>query len=120
MTLREPSAQASGPADAGQRPAAATGVVKRGEPLSSALLAKATLTRLAQARLEPTPENYARAWIEVGGAPPRSKEAPPALRALPLPATQSGLGNRSDLPALFEAANPGVVSIQIGMAAQFN
>ncbi|MCC7018384.1 MAG: trypsin-like peptidase domain-containing protein [Ardenticatenales bacterium] len=48
-----------------------------------------------------------------------TKEAPPALRALPLPATQSGLGDRSDLPALFEAANPGVVSIQIGMAAQF-
>jgi diguanylate cyclase len=45
---------------------------------SSAHIAKATLTRLAQARLEPTPENYARAWIDVGGAaPPRPKPAAP-------------------------------------------
>jgi len=32
-----------------------------------AQIAKATLLRLAQSRLEPTPENYARAWIEAGG-----------------------------------------------------
>ncbi len=48
----------------------------RGLP-SSAQIAKATLMRLAQDRLEPTPENYARAWIESGGAAPRSKEAAP-------------------------------------------
>jgi diguanylate cyclase len=48
------------------------------EPMSSAQIAKATLMRLAQGRLEPTPENYARAWIECGGAAPRLKEAPPA------------------------------------------
>jgi diguanylate cyclase len=30
-------------------------------------IAKATLLKLAQARLEPTPENYARAWAEAGG-----------------------------------------------------
>jgi diguanylate cyclase len=79
MTLREPSAPTSGAAEAPQRPAAAAAAVKRGEPTSSALIAKATLTRLAHARQEPTPENYARAWIEVGGAPPRSpKEAVPA------------------------------------------
>jgi diguanylate cyclase len=47
-------------------------------PSSSAHIAKATLTRLAQSRLEPTPENYARAWIDVGGAaPPRPKPAAP-------------------------------------------
>lgn len=38
--------------------------------LSPAQLAKAALQRLAQARLEPTPENYARAYaIEAGGEP---------------------------------------------------
>jgi diguanylate cyclase len=46
-------------------------------PSSSAHIAKATLTRLAQARLEPTPENYAQAWIDVGGAAPRPKPAAP-------------------------------------------
>jgi diguanylate cyclase len=59
MTLREPADPA----------------MKRVEPPSSAHIAKATLTRLAQARLEPTPENYARAWIDVGGAVPRPKSA---------------------------------------------
>lgn len=39
--------------------------------LPPAQLAKAALQRLAQARLEPTPENYARAYaIEAGGEPP--------------------------------------------------
>ncbi|MGQ3094949.1 MAG: GGDEF domain-containing protein [Roseateles sp.] len=39
-------------------------------PLPPAQLAKAALQRLAQARLEPTPENYARAYaIEGGGEP---------------------------------------------------
>ena len=38
--------------------------------LAPAQLAKAALQRLAQARLEPTPENYARAYaIEAGGEP---------------------------------------------------
>jgi hypothetical protein len=36
--------------------------------MSASQLAKATLMRLAQRRLEPTPENYARAWLESGGA----------------------------------------------------
>lgn len=31
-------------------------------------LAKATLLRLSQGRLDPTPENYARAWVEAGGS----------------------------------------------------
>jgi diguanylate cyclase len=36
-------------------------------PLTPAEIAKAALRRLALARLEPTPENYARAWAEEGG-----------------------------------------------------
>ena len=36
---------------------------------SAATLAKAALRRLAQSQLEPTPENYARAYAEEGGAP---------------------------------------------------
>jgi diguanylate cyclase len=51
-----------------------------------ALLAKATLRRLAQARLEPTPENYARAWAEESGprpaAPAAATNAGPAWAAL--------------------------------------
>lgn len=45
--------------------------------LPPAQLAKAALQRLAQARLEPTPENYARAYaIEAGGeTPPASSSA---------------------------------------------
>jgi diguanylate cyclase len=47
--------------------------------LAPAQLAKAALQRLAQARLEPTPENYARAYaIEAGGEP-----APAANGAVP-------------------------------------
>lgn len=38
-------------------------------PMSTAAqFAKATLRRLAAAQLEPTPENYARAWIQEGGS----------------------------------------------------
>ncbi len=44
--------------------------------LSPAQLAKAALQRLAQARLEPTPENYARAYaIEAGGEPGQAASA---------------------------------------------
>src|SRR5881628_2371410 len=35
---------------------------------SAAETAKAALRRLAMSKLEPTPENYARAWSEEGGA----------------------------------------------------
>lgn len=52
--------------------------------LPPAQLAKAALQRLAQARLEPTPENYARAYaIEAGGEP-----APAASGAVPERAQQ--------------------------------
>jgi diguanylate cyclase len=46
--------------------------------LPPAQLAKAALQRLAQARLEPTPENYARAYaIEAGDAAPAANAAVP-------------------------------------------
>ena len=47
------------------RPAALTGSAP-----DSAQLAKATLRRLALDKLEPTPENYARAWRQEAGEPP--------------------------------------------------
>jgi diguanylate cyclase len=53
--------------------------------VSSAQIAKATLLRLAQGRLEPTPENYARAWIEAGGTAPAVR-----LRARPPPQQDDG------------------------------
>ena len=69
MTLREPADQAMGSAEAASRPAAPTGV-NRIDERSPAQIAKAALTLLSQRRLEPTPENYARAWVEAGGSPP--------------------------------------------------
>ncbi len=47
-----------------------------GRPPTPAELAKATLRRLAERRLEPTPENYARAWAGEGGWE-RGTAAPP-------------------------------------------
>ena len=50
---------------------------------SAATLAKGALRRLGAARLEPTPENYARAYAEEGGHPPLAADltadAAPAL-----------------------------------------
>ena len=39
-------------------------------PAAPAQLAKGALRRLALAKLEPTPENYARAYAEEAGLPP--------------------------------------------------
>jgi diguanylate cyclase len=46
---------------------------------SAAAIAKAALRRLAHAKLEPTPENYARAYAEEAGLPPTA-DAPTAGR----------------------------------------
>ncbi len=47
-------------------------------------LAKGALRRLAQAQLEPTPENYARAYAEESGQPPAPPAVPtPAAPGLP-------------------------------------
>jgi diguanylate cyclase len=48
---------------------------------SAAETAKAALRRLALSKLEPTPENYARAWAEEGGAAPAASPAPAAPAA---------------------------------------
>lgn len=52
------------------RPAALTGSAP-----DSAQLAKAALRRLALDKLEPTPENYARAWRQEAGEPPTAAAA---------------------------------------------
>ena len=81
------------------RPAAASptapktaAAAKPGAPAkpSSAETAKAALRRLALSKLEPTPENYARAWAEEGGgagpapADAPAAPAPPSPRAKPV------------------------------------
>ena len=48
---------------------------------SAAETAKAALRRLALSKLEPTPENYTRAWAEEGGAAPAAAPAPAAPAA---------------------------------------
>jgi diguanylate cyclase len=50
--------------------AAAPAVPAHGTALQPAAVAKGALRRLAQAQLEPTPENYARAYAEEAGLPP--------------------------------------------------
>ena len=52
---------------------------------SAAETAKAALRRLALSKLEPTPENYARAWAEEGGAASAAAPVP----AAPAPAAAS-------------------------------
>ena len=64
----------------GVTPAAGAAVPASGA--ASAAWAKAALRELAQARLEPTPENYARAYAEVSGQP-RAQPAAAAPAALP-------------------------------------
>lgn len=57
-------------------PAAPAGTaLDAAQPPTPAQIAKAALRHLAVNRLEPTPENYARAWQAEGGVPPA---APPA------------------------------------------
>jgi diguanylate cyclase len=70
---------ASNPA-AGGRAVAAT-------PVAS--IAKGALRRLAQAHLEPTPENYARAYAEEAGQPPPAASGPAGAAAPAAPAAAS-------------------------------
>jgi diguanylate cyclase len=62
------------------RPAAAPSTAAKP---AAAETAKAALRRLALSKLEPTPENYARAWAEEGGASPPAAEAPAPAPASP-------------------------------------
>ncbi len=59
------------------RPAALSGIAS-----DTAQLAKAALRRLALDKLEPTPENYARAWRQESGEPPEAANDGPAIAAL--------------------------------------
>ena len=59
------------------RPAALTGSAP-----DNAALAKAALRRLALDKLEPTPENYAKAWRQESGEPPLLAEDGPAIATL--------------------------------------
>ena len=63
-------------------------------PGAATQIAKATLLRLAQARLEPTPENYARAWIEAGGGGTRPADAEGAAWASLVDQLVTGLDQR--------------------------
>lgn len=66
--------------------------------MTPADLAKAALRRLALAKLEPTPENYARAWAEEGGDAPT-----PALPDKARPLVERLAARASDDAALREA-----------------
>lgn len=63
--------------------------------MSTAQIAKATLLRLAQSRQEPTPENYARAWVEAGGEARPSVDADGAAWAGVLEQLVQGLDRGS-------------------------
>ncbi|HEY9023739.1 MAG TPA: GGDEF domain-containing protein, partial [Burkholderiaceae bacterium] len=70
---------------------------------SAAETAKAALRRLALSKQEPTPENYARAWAEEGGAPPAAAPAPAASAAAPAAASAKAKGVHDRIAArLFE------------------
>jgi diguanylate cyclase len=62
-----------------------------GRAPTPAELAKATLRRLAERRLEPTPENYARAWADEGGGEPvaGAAAAPASVVATPAAAADA-------------------------------
>jgi diguanylate cyclase len=89
---------AAASAAAAAKPAASSGAAVKPAPAapggkpSAADTAKAALRRLALSKLEPTPENYARAWAEEGGAPPA---APPEPAATPAPAAVATSGARA-------------------------
>ncbi|MDO9075752.1 MAG: diguanylate cyclase [Rubrivivax sp.] len=57
------------------REAAAAPAAGKGVSAPAATLAKGALRRLAQAQLEPTPENYARAYADESGLPPPATPA---------------------------------------------
>ncbi|HEX7640353.1 MAG TPA: hypothetical protein VF457_18320, partial [Burkholderiaceae bacterium] len=69
------------------KPAAKSGAPAAAPPAngkpSAADTAKAALRRLALSKLEPTPENYARAWSEEGGAAPAALPVPEEAPAAP-------------------------------------
>ena len=86
------------------------------DALTPAQIAKAALRRLALAKQEPTPENYAQAWAEEAGdgqaaaphLPPRARAVLEKLaqRAAEDPTTRADLG-KALLQGRWEAARTG-------------
>jgi diguanylate cyclase len=77
-------ATAAPPAKRPAVPDAKPAAPAKASPMTPAMAAKGALRRLAQAQLEPTPANYARAYAEEAGLPP--PDAAPAAAAAALPA----------------------------------
>ncbi len=101
MDERSPSSPTSA---AAARPSGAAGNAGGQAP---ALIAKAALRRLAMAKLEPTPENYARAYlVESGGT-----EAGPSATATPAAASAETLPERAQ-PVLQKMLSLGISEIQ--------
>jgi diguanylate cyclase len=73
-----------------------SGAVTAQPPGAAAAWAKGALRRLAQARLEPTPENYARAYAEESGQPPPAQR--PGVAAPGPAACTGGTGGTGGLP----------------------
>ncbi|PPE71721.1 diguanylate cyclase [Caldimonas thermodepolymerans] len=84
----------------------ATSPAPHGGPAATpAQLAKAALLRLAQDRLEPTPENYRRAYRAEAGDPPEADTPlPPAVRRL---LERLGMQAGASVPGLAEALQQG-------------
>lgn len=75
------------------------------EPKTPALLAKAALRRLALAKLEPTPENYTRAYAEEAGA--GTPVLPEASRALMVRLAQHAVDDSGQRDSLVAALMQG-------------
>ncbi|HWP20442.1 MAG TPA: diguanylate cyclase [Burkholderiaceae bacterium] len=71
-------------------------------PRTPAQLAKAALLRLAQQRLEPTPDNYARAYLAEAGEPASASDAAPGATAA-IRVLERLLERRDAAPALRDA-----------------
>ncbi|MEK8047725.1 GGDEF domain-containing protein [Ideonella margarita] len=70
-------------------------------------LAKAALRRLAMAKQEPTPENYARAWAEESGEPPPDQVMPGRARPLIEKLTSRVVDNAEERQALLKHMDQG-------------
>jgi len=75
--------------------------------LTPAQIAKATLRRLAESRLEPTPDNYARAWAEEAGTPQAPTVLPAGARQLIDTLAESALGEAGQRTQLRSAVKAG-------------
>ena len=83
-------------------------------PTDNAQTAKGALRRLALDKLEPTPENYARAWRQELGEPP----APPEGAAIAYAVTTHRCGSQPDAVWAMDLTNPqkAVTAFNVGDA----